>query len=148
MFDIINCEANASAFGFQKFYFSNSVKIPKAKDLKDAANYKNKKTLLLLEDYNFDEGSVKLIAEKKKACFLVDLGKVIKSNGISRAILMSKLRTFLRLCVKHGAFYTFASFAENQEEIRKASELMHIIMLFDLNKGQAKFSLKMLQHYI
>jgi len=148
MFDVLKCEAEASKHGFTSFYFYNSIKITRAKDLKEAAKHRNNKTLILLDDYLFDEGAVKLIAEKKKACFLIDLGKVINSRGISRAILMSKLRTFLRLCVKHGAFYTFATFAESENKIRSSEELMNIIQLFGLNKGQAKFALKMLQHYI
>jgi len=91
---------------------------------------------------------VKIIAEKKQICFLIDLGKIIKSRGVSRAIAISKLRNFLALCNRYGAFYTFATFAENENQIRTAEELVHIAMLFDINKGQARFALKMLNHYL
>jgi hypothetical protein len=150
MFDILKCKAVASDHGFDKFYFFNDLqsKITEVKDLKDAAKLRNKKTLILLEDYLFDEGAVKLIAEKKKACFLIDLSDLIQRRKIARAILISKLRTFLRVCNKHGAFYTFATFAETENQIRNPNELMHIAMLFGINKGQARFALKMLQHYI
>lgn len=148
MFDIINCEADPAEFGFDKFYIFDKGRITRAKDLKEAANHRNRKSLVMLEDYAFDEGSVKLIAEKKKACFIIDLGDLLKRRGISRAIEMSKMRTFLKLCVKHGAFYSFASFAEKKNQIRSADELMHIAMLLGINKGQARFSLKMLQHYL
>ena len=150
MFDIIKCSAEPSAFGFDKFYFYDDVKgrILEAENLQAAATHKNKKALIMLRDHAFDEGAIKVIAEKKKLCFLIDLGRLIKTNGISRAIAMSKLRNFLRLCVKHGAFYAFASFAEKENKIRTPDELVHIAMLFDLNRGQAKFALKMLQHYL
>ncbi|MBU0532151.1 hypothetical protein KKB44_01525 [Candidatus Micrarchaeota archaeon] len=148
MFDIIRCEAEPSSFGFEKFYSHNDVSINRVKDLKEATNYKNKKTLILVDDYNFDEGSVKLIAEKKKACFLINLHDLKKCKGTSRAILISKLRTFLKLCVKYGALYTFATFAENKIQIRKPSEIMHIAMILGVNEGQSKFALKMLQHYV
>ena len=102
----------------------------------------------MLNDYAFDEGIIRVIAEKKNICFLIDLGRLIRSRGISRAVALSKLRNFLRLCVKYGAYYTFASFAESEAKIRSAAELEHIILLFGLNPGQAKFALKMLGHYL
>jgi RNase P/RNase MRP subunit p30 len=148
MFDIIRCEAEGSAFGFERFFTPREVKITKAKDLKETAKHRNKETLILLDDYLFDEGSVKLIAEKRKACFLIDMSRLMKTRGVPRSILISKLRTFLRLCNKHGAFYAFASFSENDSQIRSPEELMHITMLLGINKGQARFALKMLQHYI
>jgi RNase P/RNase MRP subunit p30 len=148
MFDIIRCEADPAEFGFDRFYVFDKAKVIKAENLSEAAKQRNRKSLIMLEDYNFDEGPVKLIAEKKKACFVIDIGSLLKRRGIPRAIEMSKLRTFLRLCNKHGAFYGFASFAENKNQIRSPEELMHIAMLLGINKGQAKFSLKMLQHYL
>jgi RNase P/RNase MRP subunit p30 len=148
MFDIVSCGAKPSEHGFEKFYAPSELKILKAENLEAAVRHKNQKSLLILADYSFDEGALKTIAEKKNICFLIDLGVLIKSYGIRRAILMSKLRTFLSLCVRHGAFYSFASFAEKKEHIRSADELMAIAGLLGINKGQAKFALKMLQHYI
>ncbi len=149
MFDIIRCRADAKGHGFDRFYLADDLKgrIIDEENLEAAAKHKNKKALIRLKDHAFDEGAIKVIAEKKKACFLIDLGSIIKSRGVYRAISMSKLRTFLQMCARHGAFYTFATFAENEKQIRSPEELMHIIMLFDLNRGQAKFALKMLQHY-
>lgn len=150
MFDILRCQADASRYGFSKFYFFDDFKgrILQAENLQAAAKHKNKKALVMLRDHAFDEGALKIIAEKKKLCFLIDLGMLIGTKGVSRAIAMSKLRNFLRLCVKHGAFYTFASFAEKENQIRTPDELTHIAMLLDLNRGQAKFALKMVQHYL
>lgn len=150
MYDILKCSAEPSSFGFSTFYNLNSIKskIISVANLEEALNYKNKKVLIVLQDYKFDEGAIRTIAEKKNICFLIDIGRLIRSVGISRAVAISKIRNFLRLCVKYSAFYTFASFAESEMQIRTNDELLHIAMLFDLNRGQAKFALKMLQHYL
>jgi len=141
---------DAKQFGYEKLYEYEKVKnkISTAKNASEAANYKNKKILIILEDYGYDDGAVKIIAEKKNICFLIDLSRIINSYGTPRAILMSKLRAFLRLCVKHGAYYTFADFAKDEFELRRARELMHISLLLGLNLGQSKFAMKMLKHYV
>ncbi|MFH1520022.1 MAG: hypothetical protein ABID61_00080 [Candidatus Micrarchaeota archaeon] len=150
MYDILKCSVEPSSFGFSIFYNFNTVKnkIISVANLEEALNYKNKKVLVVLQDYKFNEGAIRTIAEKKNLCFLIDIGRLIKSTGISRAVAISKIRNFLRLCVKYGAFYSFASFAESEMQVRTRDELLHIAMLFDLNHGQAKFALKMLQHYL
>ena len=153
MFNIISFSSesiDAKTLGYEKLYEFSKAKanITIAKNLAEAANHKNKKTLVILEDYAFDDGAVKLIAEKKKACFLIDLSKIINSWGTVRAIQMAKLRNFLKLCVKHGAYYTFADFSKNEFELRRARELMHISLLLGLNLGQVKFAMKMLKHYL
>lgn len=152
MFDIIKCPAEPSKHGFERFYPFDDAKasnrIIEAENLESATQFKNKKLLVSLRDYAFDEGALKIIAEKKNVCFLIDLGRIMRTRGIPRAIMLSKLRTFLRLCVKFGAFYTFATFAEKESQIRTPEELENIIMLFDLNRGQAKFALKMLRNYL
>ncbi|HSB46991.1 MAG TPA: hypothetical protein VLD37_03185 [Candidatus Bilamarchaeum sp.] len=150
MFDIVRCEADAKKHGFDKFYFFDSIK-PKLLECDDvvaAEQHKNRKALVMLRDFAFDEGAIKLIAEKKGLCFLIDLGRLMRSRGLGRAIAMSKIRTFLSLCNKFGALYAFASFAEKEADIRSPEELQHIALLFDINRGQAKFALKMLQHYL
>lgn len=153
MFNIVSFspeKIDPKDYGYEKLYESEKAKtrIALVKTLADAANYKNKQTLIALESYDLDEGALKLIAEKQKACFLIDLSKIIRSYGTPRAILLSRLRSFLKLCAKHGAFYTFADFAKEEFELRKARELVHIALLLGLNEGQAKFALKMLKHYL
>jgi len=154
MFDIIRCGTETGIdpkkHGFEKFYTYEQVKnrIATFPEVIAASQKRNVKTLLMLDDWKFDEGAIKLIAEKKKMCFLIDLSRIIKSYGIRRAVEISKLRNFLRLCNRFGAFYAFASFSEKEEDIRSPEELMHIAMLFDINKGQAKFGLMMLREYL
>jgi RNase P/RNase MRP subunit p30 len=150
MFDIIRFRKEPS-LGFSRFYSYDEIKgkIAEAEDLADAsARFKNKKVLVMLKDHAMDDGAVKLIAEKKNACFLIDLSRLIRIRGVPRSIAISKLRNFLALCVKHNAFYAFASFSENEGQVRSPEELMSIAMLLGINKGQAKFALKMLGHYL
>jgi RNase P/RNase MRP subunit p30 len=150
MFDIIRCDADPSAFGFSRFYNVSACKgkVAECQDLAAALAYRNRKALVLLRDYAFDEGAIRLIADKKSACFLIDLGALMRVRGVPRAIAISKLRNFLRLCVKHGALYSFASFAERESQIRTPAELESIAMLLGINRGQAKLALRMLPHYL
>ena len=152
MYDILdfNSEINSKNFGFEKFYFFDSIKakLIKVPNLVDSAKFKNKKVLVILDDYAFDEGAIKLIAEKKQACFLINLGRLINASGVSRAILFSKIKTFLRFCNRYGAFYTFATFSNSELKIRSHDEIIHIVLLLGINKGQAKFALKMVKNYL
>ncbi len=151
MFNIAAFHCNSPKdYGYDAVYSSDSVKgkIETVNSTPDAVVFKNKKTLILLKSHDFDEGSIKLIAQKKKACFLIDLSMLIRSYGTGRAILLSRLRNFLALCNKYGAYYTFADFAKSEFELRTARELMHLGLLLGLNLGQSKFALKMLKHYL
>ncbi|MFH0737025.1 MAG: hypothetical protein V1827_06635 [Candidatus Micrarchaeota archaeon] len=150
MFDIIRCSAEPKKSGFERFFSFDSIKgrVIEVADLAAAAEHKNRRSLIMLRDYAMDDGAIKIIAEKKALCFLIDLGRIMKTRGVPRAILLSKLRNFLRLCVKHGAFYAFATFAESEDKIRTPAELENIALLFGLNRGQAKFALKMLGQYL
>ncbi len=153
MFDIVNCKADPKQFGFDKFFSIDSAntknnQIIRVANVIDSVKLKNKKVLIMLDDYAFDEGAIKLIAEKKQACFLIDVSRIINSSGVSRAILISKLRTFLRMCNKFGAFYTFATFSKDELKVRTSDELIDITMLLGINKGQARFALKILSHYL
>ncbi len=147
MYDIVGCKASARESGFEKFYREDELRIVRAGNGADSAKHKNKKVLIFPEKYEPDEGAFKLVAERKKACFLIDLGGLINSGGVRRAILISMMRRFLRMCVKTGAFYALVSFSKTAEEIRSAEELIAIGGLLGLNRGQAKFALRMLKHY-
>jgi RNase P/RNase MRP subunit p30 len=150
MFDIIRCAAEPSRFGFERFFSLTDAKgkIIEADNVVAAAEQRNRKSLVILKDYAFDEGAIKLIAEKKSLCFLIDIGRLVRTRGVPRAIAMSKLRTFLAMCNRFGAYYSFATFAEKENEIRTPGEMEHIAMLLGINRGQAKFALRMLKHYL
>lgn len=150
--DIIRCKADPSFYGFDRFYFTGDAgvrsKIIEADDITSAANHKNRKALVILKDHAIDEGAVKLIADKKSLCILFDLGRLIRSRGLSRSVAMSKMRNLLRLCVRFGARYSFATFAENESQIRTADEIIHISMLLGLNRGQARNAMGMIGEYL
>ena len=152
MFNIIDFDSSAidpTKSGYEKlFHYSDSKSRINFVKKTEADNYKNKKTLILLDEYSLEEGAIRLIAEKKKACFLIDLSRVINTYGVTRAILLSRLRTFLKFCNKYGAHYTFADFAGSEFDLRTARELMHISLLLGLNLGQAKFAMKMMKEYL
>jgi RNase P/RNase MRP subunit p30 len=150
MFDIVKCSAAPSQYGFTAFYSPEQLKgkVIEAENLEAAAGHRNRKSLILLRDHSYDEGAMKLVAEKKQLCFLIDLGRLMRSRGVQRAILLSRLRTFLALCNRFGAFYSFATFAESELQVRNAGELIAIAGLLGINKGQAKFALGMLKHYV
>lgn len=153
MYDIISfspSRLDTGALGYEKIYEHEKAKtrIMNAKTLAEAAKHKNREVLIALESYDFDEGAIKIIAEKRNACFIIDLSRIISTYGIARAILLSKIRMFLKRCNKHGAFYAFADFAKNEFELRSARELMHISLLLGLNPGQAKFAMEMLGRYL
>jgi len=153
MYDLVRFDTDANAiskkYGFDEIYFFSEMKknIITINNIEEAANHRNKKVLLLLKNYTYDEGPVKLVAEKRKACFLIDLSRVIKTKGLQRAIAISRIRTFLELCNRFGAFYALASFAEKESDIRTPEELISIGCLLGLNRGQGRFALKMLKHY-
>ncbi len=150
MFDIICTEAEPEEYGFKKFYIYNNIKnkISRADNLASALKFHNRKSLVMLRNHDFDIGTIKRFANKRKACFLIDLSHLIRSSGIRRAILISKLMIFLHQCNRFGAFYAFVSFAERKNEIRSTDELAYIIMLLGINKGQARASLNMLPVYL
>lgn len=138
------------SFGYEKVYELAKVKgsIATAKTTAESEQYKGKKLIIIVENYEYDEGSIRVVAEKKKACYLIDLSKIINSYGTRRALEMAKLRSFLKVCNRFGAFYTFADFARNEFELRRAKELMHIALLLGINEGQANFALKLLGEYL
>ncbi|NYZ76925.1 hypothetical protein H0O02_01260 [Candidatus Micrarchaeota archaeon] len=149
MYDIVRLGAVAEKHGFDEIFFFEKAKgsIITIDNIGQAADHRNKKSLILLRNYAYDEGPVKLVAEKKKACFLIDLSRIIKAKGLQRSIEISRVRTFLGICNRFGAFYALASFAEKEEEMRTPEELISIGCLLGLNRGQGRFALKMMTHY-
>jgi len=147
MFDIIKCEANPS--DFKKFYFYGEVKekIKTVENLSEASKI-NKKMLVMLKSYALDEGAMKVIKERGKICFLIDLSKIINSSGIRRGIEIGRIGNFLKLCIRQGVYYSFATFSEKESDLRTPFELMNIACLFGINQGQASFSLEMIKHYL
>ena len=129
------------------FSDSSKFQIVKAKNLIEASAHKNKKTLLYLEDCTYDDGTVVVLAEKKKTCVLIDLYPLMHVKGVSRAILFAKVRKLLVGLIKHGMWYSFATFHKGGIEERSLDELENIGLLLGLNRGQVRFAQKMLDGY-
>lgn len=136
-------------YNFSAFHSYSEIKgkIIRAKEIEDAVNSKNKKALVLLDDYKFDIGLMKQFGEGNSA-FLIDLGRIIETNGLMRANEMGRIRNFLKICVKYEIKFALASFAKDESSIRNADELRHISCLLGLNIGQAKFALERLGEYL
>ena len=143
MYDIVKYETDKL-----HSYEKTKNKIIRCKDIKEAREHWNKKQLVLLEDYSFDEGLMKQIALKKKICVIIDLSRVISSYGVKRAIELTRLRNFLRLSNKFGLFYTFVTFEKEEKHQRSREEMISIASLFGNNQGQTEFALEMLKHYV
>ncbi len=124
------------------------VKVVKARDVGKALKYRGSRTLILLEEWKAEEGALKLFAERKKACFLLPLAPLFREKGVRRAKIIREYRGFLKMCNKHGAFYSLNTLAEKEEELRSPEERCALGLLLGLNRGQAKFSLKMVEHYL
>ena len=152
MFDILLCKPNKDPeeYGFAKFYGYAEIKqrINKITGLADAANYKNKKVLLVLEDYFIEEGALRIIGEKNEACFLIDLSRIIKNKGVPKALELSRVRSFLVFCKKYKVGYALASFASEEQSIRTARELIHIGFLLGLTTAESKNALRRISEYL
>lgn len=149
MYDIIDFETKEN-FGFEQLFNFQKVKskIIAVEKIADASKFKNRETLIYIKDFEFDVGAIKLLADLKKACFLVDLSKIIESYGTRRSIEIAKIRRFLNLCNKYKAFYAFASFAKDEFSLRRTHELVFISTLLGINRGQAKFALERIGKYL
>ncbi|MFA5077703.1 MAG: hypothetical protein WC488_04720 [Candidatus Micrarchaeia archaeon] len=150
MYDIIRAKGiSPEPFHFSKLYFYEDVKgrIAKVKSLDEAVKLKNKKELVMLEDYKEDIGLMKLFGSGNSA-FLIDLSRIMETYGMQRATEMARMRRFVRVCVKYEIPFAFASFAKDEFSMRNSRELCHIATLLGLNVGQAKFALERLGSYL
>lgn len=152
MYDIVCFKTKAAAeeLGFKRYYFYDEIvkKVKNVKNLEEAANYRNRMVLLMLDDYSLEEGALKLIGEKGEACFVINLSRLIKGRGIRRALELGRLRNFLKYCVRYNVRYALASFADDEQSLRTAQELMHIGLLVGLDLGKTKNALSLLNLYL
>jgi hypothetical protein len=142
-FDILKFECgNPSEYGFSKTYFSESVSDRvRVVDSEEAAlKIRNKGVLIKVENYPL---GLELIRgfEGKESVFLLDLGEILKSSGGKRASIIKRMRNFARMCIKYKVAFAMASFAENEEGMRTADELLHIGFLIGLNLGEGRAAL-------
>lgn len=139
-FDILRFECgNPSEYGFSKTYFLSSVsdKIRFVDSEAAALKLRNKGVLVKVGGYPL---GLELIRgfEGKESIFLLDLSDILKSFGGKRASVIKRMRNFARTCIKYDVPFAMASFAENEEEMRTADELVHIGFLIGLNRGEGR----------
>lgn len=149
MFDILRCKADAQTYGFTKFFFYSEVKrrIIEINSDEDILNNKNKRAVFLIKNLRISPEMIKIIGEKEKAVFLIDLYPLFKFYGTKKGIYLSQMRKFLEFCIKYNAKYSFATFFEKENEIRTPEEIVDILSLVGINEGQARFALEELGKY-
>ena len=150
LFDILRVECgNPEEFGFSKTYsFSSVSERIRVVDSEDAAlKIRNKGVLIKVEGYPL---SLELIRgfEGKESVFLLDLSEILKSSGGKRASVLKRMRNFARMCIKYKVPFGMASFAENEEEMRTADELVHIGFLLGLDRGEGREALTQLGTFL
>jgi RNase P/RNase MRP subunit p30 len=95
-------------------------------------------SLIVLQDYKYDEGALRVAGEKKSQIILVPVGQLITAKGMARARLLSKFRNFLKLCIRYGVLYAIGIVDKSIE--REDNELIAIGILLGLARGQAKMA--------
>ena len=146
-FDILKFECgNPSEYGFSKTYFLSSVsdKVMFVDSEEAALKIRNKGVLITVENYPI---GLELIRgfEGKESVFLLDLSEIVNSSGGKRASIIKRMGNFSRMCIKYKVKFAMASFAENEEEVRTADELLHIGFLIGLNLGEGREALSRAQ---
>jgi len=105
--------------------------------------HKNKKAVAILADYSYDEGALRVLAEKKSLMVLVSLDNLLKTRGMARSRLLYKLRNFLKLCTRFGVLFLLGfedDIKNSSYSVREKSEIIAIGQLLGLNKGQSKMA--------
>ena len=147
-FNFVDRDKFAHEYGYEKIYSEKELNIIKIDKVENAGRYKQKKILIFPKEYLFDDGAIQLIGANKKACFLIDVGKIIRTRGLKRSFEIGVMKTFLKKATRFGAYYALSDFSESIEQMRTASEIINVgVGLLGLNSGQAKFGLEMLKNY-
>ena len=92
----------------------------------------------VLHQPNFtpDVGLMRLMAQNKKI-FEIPANALILSNGLERAIIISKMRTFIKFCLKFRVDFALSSRATNEFEVKTPGELVAIGEALGLSRDQA-----------
>jgi len=109
----------------------------------DLLIHKSKKAVAILADYSYDEGTLRVLGEKKSLMILVSLDNLLKTRGMARSRLLYKLRNFLKLCTRFGVLFLLGfedDIKNSNYGIREKSEIIAIGQLLGLDKGQSKMA--------
>jgi hypothetical protein len=142
-FDILKFECgNPSAHGFSKTFFLSSVsdKVKFVDSEEGALKLRNRRVLVKVEGYPMGLELIRGFGGKE-AVFLLDLSDILGSRAGKRASVIKRMRNFASLCRKYKVPFAMASFAENEDGMRSADELLHIGFLIGLSRGEGRKAL-------
>ncbi len=131
----------SSFFNDTKYINKKEIEMIEVKNIKEAIKYYKKNKYILLEEYKAIPSLMKKFSEGN-AKIIINLKKIIKNKGFKRAKEIALIKNFLKICVKFGINFIFATFEENKENARTWREIIHIGFLIGLNAGQTKLALK------
>ncbi len=83
-----------------------------------------------------DVGLMRSMAQNKKI-FEIPVNALLLSNGVERAILISKMRAFIKFCLKHRVDFALTTRAQNEFETKTPGELIAIGEVLGLERDQA-----------
>ncbi|MEM3399717.1 MAG: RNase P subunit p30 family protein [Candidatus Micrarchaeia archaeon] len=88
------------------------------------------------QNYILDRALVRSVATYKRA-FEIPIDMLLSTCGVERAVLISKMRSFLNLCNKFGADFALTSRARSKCDMRSPSEMVSIGYLLGLTREQS-----------
>ncbi|MFH1470121.1 MAG: RNase P subunit p30 family protein [Candidatus Micrarchaeota archaeon] len=86
--------------------------------------------------FQLDLGVIRAAAKHEKP-FEIPIARLLLNSGIERAMLMKRMRRFLKICNKLGAGYILTSRATNVYEMKRPPELIAIGGILGLTYDQA-----------
>ena len=104
---------------------------------------RKKKMIFYLTSFETSTGAIKAVAESGSA-FAIPLSILLNKSGTPRAVLISKMRNFIRFCRKYNAGFFFCTLAEREIELRNARELIGFGELLGLTENEARERMKTL----
>jgi len=152
MFDLVS----KHVAGFARFGFSSAYSLEKlqrnlylmTQSHDEVRMLAKKRRLFFLTTFEPDTGAIRAVATAGSA-FLVPLAPLLACSGSKRASLISRMRLFVRQCLKYRAAFVLCSLAENEEGIRSVQETAALAeTLLGLSYEQSMSAMKLLPEII
>lgn len=118
------------------------------KSTSDLLLYKGKKAVAIVDDLVYDEGSLRVIGEKKSLVVFVTLDNLLSAKGMARSRFLYRMRNFLKLCTRFGVLFVIGFEKDAREgafSTREKEEILALAELLGLNRGQAKMGIARFQ---
>lgn len=126
--------------GFSDFRAIPPQELFESQDVDALRNACKQRKVRFLLSFQPDVGLMRDAAESRKA-FLIPISPLLESHGIQRAMLMGRMRFFLKLCIKFRAPYLLASGAKDAYQLKSPQELVAIGEALGLSHDQAEWAL-------